>query len=273
MSAFREPKKKKQEEQQTAAMFGMPGQLAHIGKKDHEEPKGPSIWLLSFTDVMALMLTFFVLLFAMSHPKEDEWKEFTNTVQDNFNKFYGQTANRGMQDTVSIQKIDFSRALDLGYLKTLMETLLREQESLKNVVIYPQPGKLIISLPEDILFEPGSDVLGDNATKALFTLAESLGRIKNRVEIVGHTDPRPIETERFPSNWELSFSRAIRVGADLASYGYDKPMRIRAQAAGRYGDLAETLPEDQRLDLSRRVDIVIMEDDGKRLKLFDVGGP
>ncbi len=279
MSAFREPKKKKEKEDEGGpqqggkVVFGAPQKAATSSGGTGSEAAGPSIWLISFTDVMALMLTFFVLLFAMSNPKEEEWAEFTDTVQNNFNRFYGQAASRGAQDAVSIQKIDFSRALDLGYLEALIETLLKEQESLQNVVLYPQPGRLIVSLPEELLFEPGSDVLGDSATKALFTLAESLGRIKNRIVITGHADPRPVKNERFASNWELSFARAAKVAAALASYGYEEPVQIRANAAGRYGDLADRLPENERLNLSRRVDIVIMEDDGKQLKLFDLGGP
>lgn len=275
MNAFREPKKKKESEKEVAhpPLFGGLGKNVRTSKDGVPESTGPSVWLISFTDVMALMLTFFVLLFAMSNPKEQEWAEFTNTVQNNFNRFYGMAANKGMQDTVSIQKIDYSRALDLGYLKALMESLLKEQESLKDVVLYPQPGYLIVSLPEHLLFQPGSDELADGSSKALYTLAEALRRIKNRVEITGHADPRPVSGERFASNWELSFARAAQVAASLYSYGYEKPVRVRAAAAGRYGDLADRLPENERLDLSRRVDIVIMEDTGKQLKLFDLGGP
>jgi chemotaxis protein MotB len=79
------------------------------------DAQGSSAWLVSFTDVMALMLTFFVLLFAMSHPKEEEWDEFTDTVQENFNRFNGQVLNRGQQDAINIEKVNWSKALDLNY--------------------------------------------------------------------------------------------------------------------------------------------------------------
>ncbi len=267
-------KKKDDQNESDAAAIGTGGIMVRR-RYDRRagDPPGPSIWLISFTDVMALMLTFFVLLFAMSNPKQEDWEDFTDTLQNNFNKYYGQPLNRGIQDAISIEKVDFSRALDLSYLKTLIVSLTKQEESLKDIELYPQPGRLIVSLPEDLLFEPGSDALGDGSTRALFTLAEMLGRIKNRVEIVGHADPRPVRTERFSSNWDLSFARAAQVSAALARYGYTRPVRVRAQASGRYGDLADKLPEAERLSLSRRVDIIIMEDDGKRLKFFDLSMP
>jgi len=232
-----------------------------------------SMWLISFTDIMALMLTFFVLLFAMSNPKQKEWEEFTKNVQENFNRFYGQTLNRGAEDAVNIAKINFSQALDLNYLKALVMNLVETEASLKVVRVIDNGDSLIISLPQDLLFEVGQATVKPQANKALFTLAETLGRIKNRVEIVGHTDPRPVSGSSFPSNWELSLARAAHVAAVLENVGYDRPMAIRGYASGRYEDLPESVSATDRLDLSRRVDIIIMEDDGRRTKLFDIGLP
>jgi len=235
-----------------------------------EDQQESTIWLISFTDVMALMLTFFVLLFAMSHPREDEWDQFTDKVQESFNKFYGQTLNRGQQDAVNIEKINLSRALDLNYLRAILEDLIEKDSTLKMVKLINQKEGLIISLPQEMLFETGqADVKGE-ANRALFTLANTLSRIKNRVEVVGHTDPRPITSGRYDSNWHLSLARAANVAAVLENVGYDKPIIIRGQAAGRYLDLPNTIGEVERLDLSRRVDIIIMEDDGNRIKLFDI---
>ena len=265
-------KNKEQEDKNPSSSTPKKYKRRHARRSGDGDGDGSSIWLISFTDVMALMLTFFVLLFAMSNPKTEDWERLTQNIQQNFNKYYGQALNRGAQDTISIEKVDFSRALDLSYLKALIDSLMTEEESLQNVTLFEQPGYLIVSLPDTLLFEPGSVSLGDGATQALFTLSEMLARIKNRVEITGHSDPRPVRSQDFPSNWELSYARAGQVAAALYRYGYDKPIQIRGAAAGRYGDLADRLPEDQRLDLSRRVDIIIMEDDGKRLKVFDLGG-
>ena len=236
------------------------------------DAQGSATWLISFTDVMALMLTFFVLLFAMSNPKEEEWTEFTNTVQENFNRFNGQVLNRGQQDAINIEKVNWSKALDLNYLRVILEKLIEQEPNLKVAKLINQRGG-IISLPQEMLFNTGQASVKSEANKALFALAGTLTRIKNRIEIVGHTDPRPIISGRFQSNWHLSLARASSVAAVLENVGYERPVVVRGQAAGRYTDIPANLGEVERLDLSRRVDIIVMEDDGKRLKLFDISGP
>jgi chemotaxis protein MotB len=237
------------------------------------EAGSSSMWLISFTDVMALMLTFFVLLFAMSNPKQEEWKNFTQQIQANFNRFQGALDNRGAEDAINIEKINFSQALNLNYLRALIENLISKEPSLGSARLIDNGDSLIISLPQNILFDVGQADIKSEANKALYTLAGTLRRIKNRIEIVGHTDPRPIAGNQFPSNWELSLTRAASVAAVLENVGYDKPITVRGQASGRFYDIPKSVSVEERLDLSRRVDIVVMEDDGRRQKLFDIGLP
>lgn len=234
---------------------------------------GKSMWLISFTDVMALMLTFFVLLFAMSNPKEEEWDKFTHNIQENFNRFHGQVLNRGKEDAVNIDKVNFSQALDLNYLKVLMGNLIRDEKSLEGVRLVDAAGRLIISLPHHLLFDSGAANIKEQAHDALFTIGGALRRIKNRIEIVGHADPRPLSGSKFSSNWELSLSRAASVAAGLESFGYESPISIKGQGSGRFDDIPDSFSVAERLDLSRRVDIVIMADDGRRTRLFDIGLP
>jgi chemotaxis protein MotB len=131
-------------------------------------------------------------------------------------------------------------------------------------------GGLILSLPQKLLFDAGNAQVKETGVEALYALAGGLNRIKNRIEIVGHTDPRAIKNELYPSNWELSLARSANVAGVLESVGYSNAITIRGHAAARYSDMDETIPVKTRLDLSRRVDIVVMEDDGKRLKLFNI---
>lgn len=240
---------------------------------DNEGGGGASTWLISFTDVMALMLTFFVLLFAMSNPKQEEWEDFTRQIQENFNRFEGAVENRGAEDAINIEKINFSQALNLNYLRVLIENLIEEQPVLSGARLIDHNDSLIISLPQNILFESGQADVKSEANKALYTMATTLRRIQNRVEIVGHTDPRPVSGDAYQSNWQLSLKRATNVAAVLNNVGYDRPITVRGQASGRFNDIPKSVPELERLDLSRRVDIVVMEDDGRRKRLFDIGLP
>jgi len=244
-----------------------------FNRRAGDQTGGASIWLLSFTDVMALMLTFFVLLFSMSHPKKEQWEEFSKKVQENFNRFEGRPLNRSHENAVNINKVNFSKALDLKYLEALIENVMEEEPSLRRIRMFPHGTSLIVSLPQNLLFDVGEAQVQVQGTKALYVLAGTLSRIKNRVEVVGHTDPRPVRGDNFPSNWELSLARAANVAAVLETVGYKRPITVRGHASARYYDLPETLDRQERLDVSRRVDIVIMEDDGRRMQLFDLGLP
>lgn len=266
------PKTEKEEDKEEGQP--QPVQYRRRNRRSGDNDGGTaSTWLISFTDVMALMLTFFVLLFAMSSPDKAQWEKLAQTAQENFNRFQGRPLNRGAQDAINIDKVNFSRALDLNYLQAIVVNIIEQDDSLSRVSMMLNGDNLIISLPQDLLFDAGQAQVKEQGNKALFSLAGTLSRIKNRIEVVGHTDPRPVSGGKFPSNWELSLARAANVAAVLENVGYGRAITIRGHASARYYDLPVTLPNSERLDLSRRVDIVVMEDDGKRLQLFDLGLP
>ncbi|MCI5060260.1 MAG: OmpA family protein [Alphaproteobacteria bacterium] len=264
-------KTQKQMPKQKQQDISPPSYRRRYGRRMGDDAGGAtSVWLISFTDVMALMLTFFVMLFAMSNPKQEDWAEFTQNLQENFNRFYGRPLNRAQEDAVNIDKVNFSQALDLNYLKAIIAKLMEQEVSLQSARLIDTGKSLIISLPQDLLFQSGQATVKSQANQALFTLAGALGRIKNRVEIVGHTDPRPVSGGSYPSNWELSLARATNVAAVLENVGYEQDVVVRGQASGRYDDLPDTVSATDRLDLSRRVDIVVMEDDGRRSLTSDL---
>ena len=237
-------------------------------QNDEDERSTAPLWLITFTDVMALMLTFFVLLYSMSAPEEEKWEDVTSALNHGFSKFKSPEWYEGPQDTITIEKLDFEKALDLNYLKALVTKMVEKSSALDGVVLIPQKDRLIMSLPSDLLFEVGEAEPTVQGKKALFALGGPLSRIKNRIEVIGHADPRPLpEGGTFDSNWDLSLSRAVHVSAVLANVGYARSITVRGLSSARYDELPDNLPEDERLDLARRVDIVIMKDDGAR-RLF-----
>lgn len=236
---------------------------------------GTSLWLITFTDAMALMLTFFVLLYSMSVPTEEEWKDITKGFSNQFSKTRSAQWTHGSQDTISIGKIDFTQALNLGYLNTVLENVIEKDPRLKNIVLIPQADNLIVSVPQDLLFQSGQAIISAEGKQTLFAIGNAMGRIRNRIEVIGHTDPVKIRNRETPflSNWELSLARAGSVALTIENAGYQRPVIIRGLSSSRYDDLPETLDEEERLSLARRVDIVIMEDDGSQQNLIDIGLP
>ncbi len=234
------------------------------GRRAGDSGSGSKIWIVSFTDIMALMLTFFVLLYSMSAPQSESWDEMTSALHKEFNKFLGARYIRGPQDTIDISRINYNRALDLNYLQALIGRHIENEESLRSVELRSVGGGLVVSFPQELVFEEGQAEMSDLGSDAIYALAVTLSRIRNRIEVIGHTDPNAIsgQNDRFSSNWDLSLSRASTVAAALRKAGYERPLMVRGLANAMYDSLPESLPEEGRLRLARRVDIVIMDDDG-----------
>ncbi|MCC6598352.1 MAG: OmpA family protein [Alphaproteobacteria bacterium] len=231
-----------------------------------EEEAGVSLWLITFTDIMALMLTFFVLMYSMSTPAEDKWRDISQGLNS---RLTGESSPEWYESgpkEINIGRLSFSEALNLGYLSTLLGEIIAQDEQLNTVILIPGKDYLVVSLPEDLLFTPGAAEVSEKGHKALFALGGGLSRIRNRMEVIGHTGPRVSELKGsvFDSNWTLSLARAANVAAVLENIGYTKPMVIRGLADGRYQDLPKGMPEAERLALTRRVDLLIMRDDGSQ---------
>ena len=118
-------------------------------------------------------------------------------------------------------------------------------------------GRLVINLPQDILFESGSATIGADGRRTLGEVARVLADIPNRTfQVEGHTDNVPIATARFPSNWELAAARALSVVHLLQEQGV-KPENISGAAYGEYQPVSgNEEPSGRRLN--RRIEIVML---------------
>ncbi|MCB1651070.1 MAG: OmpA family protein [Alphaproteobacteria bacterium] len=263
---FAQAKKKAEDEAKELARKASYMFLTKPGSKRGGEISS-SLWLITFTDIMALMLTFFVLLFSMSEPSEEAWDEITTGLNSHFAQYQSPQWYEGGQDEIDIEKLDLSEALNLGYLRSVITQVIKDDERLNNVVLIPQEEALIISLPEELLFPGAAAEVSAKGKQALFAIGGSLANIRNRIEIIGHTDPqpfaeRPDKQAGVESNWELSLRRAMAVGDILAQVGYKRPVIVRGVSSARYDELDQGFSQQQRLDLSRRVDVWVMKDDG-----------
>ena len=244
-----------------------------VGRRDDDSEGSTSLWLITFTDIMALMLTFFVLLYSMSAPEEEQWDSVTKGITNQITKTYSAPQSAGQQREINISKIDFSKAQSLQYLNSVLGNAIEKDEALKNITLIQQEDSLIVSIPEDLLFDSGQTDVSTNGKQVLYALGNSLARIRNRVEVIGHTDPRPVQNTSniYASNWELSLARAAGVSAILENAGYNRTVIVRGLSSSRYDDLPEDMSEEERLSYARRVDIEIMPDDGTERSLsFEV---
>lgn len=137
-----------------------------------------------------------------------------------------------------------------------MEEALKEQVAKKIVRVSEDGRGLIISLSEAGFFIPGSDVMEPKGVGVLEQIVTRVSELPNPIRVEGHTDNTPIHTAQFPSNWELSTSRATHVLQYLLDAKI-APLRMSAVGYGDVRPIADNKSAEGR-SANRRVDLVIL---------------
>ena len=147
--------------------------------------------------------------------------------------------------------------MSLQYLANVLEEHLSGDPLLNGAAVHRLDGLVVVSLPSDAMFDVGSVTLTEGARDALFRMGGIIATIGNRIDVRGHTDPGSASDRRFDSKWSVSLARAAAVANELRRTGYSRRIPIYGLADTRFGHLDEQIPEDARLVLSRRVDVVV----------------
>ncbi|MBK8174443.1 MAG: OmpA family protein [Rhodospirillales bacterium] len=214
-------------------------------------------WMITFADLISLMLTFMVMLFASADvdPQSPAWRQTVETLSESLDWIRRElpTATAGF----SVDRAKPKPALDLGYLGMVLQTTLADEPSLASVRIENEGDRLIVALPEALLFASGSATLTFEARRVLAGLTRTLNDISNQISVDGRTDPLPPRSDGpFPSNWELSLARAVAVAEALKQGGLAGTIPCYGLADSRSDGLRD-LSEDRRRALARRVDLVV----------------
>jgi chemotaxis protein MotB len=215
----------------------------------------PHAWLITFTDLMALLLTFFVMLFAMSTINTSDWHNLSQSLRERLSTLIDQP-QASPTFRLDMPTPDTAPGRDLDYVSEILRAHIADSTRLSAAELRRDGGRVILSLPADMLFETGAYRLTERAANAVFALSGVLRNVPNRIEVAGHADPRqPID--RYPSNWELSLLRAQSVASALQEGGYNAPIVARGYGDTQFDDLSKDLPTSERRALARRVDIVV----------------
>ncbi|MDQ3296267.1 MAG: OmpA family protein [Myxococcota bacterium] len=147
---------------------------------------------------------------------------------------------------------------------------LRQMIDSGQLKVIIRDGRMIIALPNDILFDSGSTSVKKAGTEALAKVAQVLTTVSDRrFLVVGHTDNVPIKTAQFASNWELSTARAVGVVQFLISKG----MNPKVVSAAGYSEFDPVVPNDtvEHKAQNRRIEIVLQPNLADLPPLDDVG--
>lgn len=200
--------------------------------------EGAPDWIVTFADLMSLLLTFFVLLLSFSNMEIVKFRTMAGSVRNAL----------GLKSEFDLSDVPMGSKL-LPYedpkegegnpesqgLRQELEAMLREAGLPEKASVRTTSRGVALYIEGDILFDSGSAALRPEAWKILDQIAAMLPRVGYRVDVQGHSDSIPISTPAFPSNWELSAARAGRAVRYFVEKGVPSG---RFRAIG----LAETRP-------------------------------
>jgi len=256
------------------------------GFEEKKESAGVPAWVMTFADLMTLLMCFFVLLLAFSEMDVAKFKQLSGSMKDAFGvqaevevktipkgtSVVAQEFSPGRPDPTVLNQvrqftIDSNRntldALDRE-LKEIEETreharrlrlALKEEIEKGSVSIQTEGMKVIVHLMENATFDSGDARLHDTFRPTLDKIAGLIDNDSGELTISGHTDNLPISNERFRSNWDLSTSRAVSVAHALLETGAVDPgiVMVTGHADTRPlepNESAENRARNRRVDIS-----------------------
>ena len=222
-------------------------------KKRKKEEGSHSSFMLTYTNLMMLLMTFFIVLVSMGRIQEEKVKIGMYSFREAFfsgglGMLFGSKKPIDFKYLIQQERIKLQKKISTSLEKTL------EKEK-KKVEIVPVKEGIALRIPGEILFDLGKAELKPEAKKILDKLVPVFKKYNYPVKVEGHTDNLPIHTKRFPSNWELSAARAINVVKYLEKRGINKDL-LSAVGYGEYHPLFPNDTPDHRLR-NRRVEIKI----------------
>ena len=254
-------------------------------------PAGIPPWVLTFADLMSLLLAFFVLLFSFSEMDSAKYKQVAGSMKDAFGiqqeikvkdppkgiNIIAQEFSAGTPDPKTLRNElrqhttdDYRQYLQLPDLNKIKETLDEEKKRLQLAlaseiddgyvevdIIY---DTIVIRILESGSFASGSTDLIEPFRSLMEKIAKTIGNNPGSVVVAGHTDSVPISTGKYRSNWELSASRAVSVLHELMKQGSIPPGRFQLEG---YGDTkpVDTNKTSHGRARNRRVEVTLLYDD------------
>jgi len=182
-------------------------------------------WLMSYADMVTLLMAFFLAMLSVSHVDPVLFEQMKKGLRSDIGK-------------------DKDVKTPLGEIKHDLDSLLEKERQRGDVTIDLGREGIILEFSSSAVFDPGKAELGSSARANMDKVADAMKGIeyyKFAVDIEGHTDNIPIKTMQFPSNWELSVNRATNIVKYLIGKGIPSE---RLKAAG----YADTKPKAPNVD-------------------------
>lgn len=230
----------------------------NLSVQNQADDDGPGEWIVTYADMVTLLLTFFVMLVAISSVNTERFEKIMHSIQYTLGAGVAPGGRVGRIDTHDVRRRSLSTPTgseNEPLLEDVREAI--NQKDLKDSVQVVQQGnKVILRVKGQVLFPSSSSQFDPRAKKILDELAKIvMQHPEYRLDVGGHTDPRPISTPKFDSNWELSALRATAV----LRYMVDRGVNPRRMTATGYADTDPIAPNTslENMAKNRRVEFVL----------------
>ena len=205
-----------------------------------EEEDNPHRWLVSYADFITLLFAFFVVMYSISSVNQGKYRVLSDSMSEAFRKQSNIDVQPAQQLGISVQRapIALGREDNAG-LRSMTATAAKIEDRMRNfikkgqIAVRGNEKWLEVEINTSILFDSGSAELSRPAADIMNNLVEAFRDSGNPIYVSGYTDDLPINTVKFPSNWELSAARAASVVRLFADAGID-PSRLGAVGFGAH---------------------------------------
>lgn len=218
--------------------------------------QGPSapFWMLTYGDVMTLLLTFFVLLLSFSSIQEAKFKQAMGALQAALGVLKSEESvldhPPSERQTTQLTVVDEIEDQMAEVIEIIQDAGLGD-----DIDVVPTEQGYALRISSPVLFDLASAEIKPVGRETLGRLADYLKESPYALRVEGHTDNLPIHTERYPSNWELSTARAVNV---LRYFTEKEGVPSHRISAVGFGEFHPILPNDspEHRSRNRRVEIV-----------------
>ena len=234
--------------------------MSEEGPPEEEVEEGAPLWVVTFGDLMSLLMCFFVLLLSFSEMDRRKYKMVSGSMAQAF----GIQREKPVFESPRGQKLiakEFDQAVLITKIeetvKPIIEELKNEYEELQDSVeIVAGEDTVTIRMMGETTFDTGKAKLNPAFKSLLKKIGAVLSKTKGEIIIAGHTDNVPLSGGLYGSNLGLSMARAGSVAEDLLRLTSVDPKRLSTMGFGEYRPLASNATAEGRRK-NRRVEIIV----------------
>lgn len=243
------------------------------GSGGGHDAAGMMRWLLTYADLITLMMVFFVVMYAMSKADMAKFNALKMSLASALRTDGGSPSI--MFDHPGVQPNEQAVSADGGRetedFQNIIHKIQNNVKDQRQIAFIIDERGLTVRFLDNVLFDLGQAELRPDALGLLDAVGAALRSTPRYVRVEGHADNLPINTVQFPSNWELSAARSIAVTRYLIERHGADPRRMASLGYGEYRSLYPNTSEENRAK-NRRVDIVILRTEraGGEINAIDV---